>query len=621
MARPDELDDTLARTGRVDTTADNRTPDPDGQRALEQLAQISRGPNGDALRVEGTLGQGGMAVVRLGTQTALGRKVAVKTLRPEMHFDGAALRLLREAWVTGALEHPNVVPVYDLGLDPSGAPVIVLKRIEGVAWADLLRDPAAVESRFGAGDLLEWNLQILMQVCNAVHFAHSRGIVHRDLKPDNVMIGEFGEVYVLDWGIAVSLRDDGSGRLPLASDAQDLAGTPAYLAPEMLGDGSGLTARTDVYLLGSTLFEILALRPPHDGRTLDAIRTQAYLSDPQIPDDAPPELARICRRAMAADPDARFESALQLRLALQGFLQRRGSSAIASEATRRLDDLTRELARGELDRQHLYNLFGECRFGFEHALRSWAGNEQARGGLKRANEAMVGYELDQGDARAAALLLAAIEDPAPSLVVRVAEAQAARAAAEAQSREHARVAQLHDASVGRRLRRWLSVSLGAIFVALSLGNLWLGGGSQGSRTALLVAPPVMLLVTVLVGVALREWVTQTLVNRSLYATVALCMASQSVLQLVLWHLRIGVAESQIITMFTWAVFGATASLIERRLKIAAIAYLVTFVAAAMQPAYRYYLAALGNALFAVSTLIIWRPRGSDSDCILTDDGS
>src|SRR5678815_4585974 len=105
------------------------------------------------------------------------------------------------------------------------------------------------------------------RVLNAVRFAHSRGILHRDLKPANVMIGEFGEVYLVDWGIAVSLRDDGSGRLPLAANATEPAGTPVYMAPEMLGrDGlPPLSERTDIYLAGAVLFEIVAGRPPHEG--------------------------------------------------------------------------------------------------------------------------------------------------------------------------------------------------------------------------------------------------------------------------------------------------------------------------------------------------------------------
>ncbi len=223
-----------------------------GQRALAAVGEV-HGLTSDPLSPSArlvfgaTLGQGGMGVVRSGKQTALDRDVAIKTLRPDHRSGGEALKLLQEGWVTGTLEHPNIVPVHDLGLDGDGAPVIVLKRIDGIDWSRLMRDGGEVERRFGAHDLLEWNLRVLLQVARAIEFAHSRALVHRDLKPENVMVGEFGEVYVLDWGIAVSLRPDET-RLPRAEAAVGIAGTPADMAPEMLG-GEAPSTRTDIYLL------------------------------------------------------------------------------------------------------------------------------------------------------------------------------------------------------------------------------------------------------------------------------------------------------------------------------------------------------------------------------------
>jgi serine/threonine-protein kinase len=620
---------------RVDTSAADTTPavdtmsaaptlaaDTGGLRALADLAELgrARADAGAGLRIEGTLGEGGMGVVRLATQVALGRHVAVKTLRPELRSEGASLRLLREAWVTGALEHPNVVPVYDVALDDAGAPVIVLKRIEGVAWSELLRDGAAVEARFGASELLEWNLQILMQVCNAVHFAHSRGIVHRDLKPDNVMIGGFGEVYVLDWGIAVSLHDDGSGRLPLAADARDPAGTLAYIAPEMFGDGA-ISPRTDVYLLGATLYEILALRPPHNGATLDAVRTQAHLSEPPLPPDAPEELGRICLRAMAADPDARFESALQLRLALQGFLHRRGSSLIAAEATRRLEQLVRALGAGGGERLQLYNLFGEARFGFEQALRSWPNNAAAAAGLKRATEAMVDYELALGDVRAAALLLAGVAEPTPALAARVAAAEQAHAEAEARNREHERVARLHDASIGRRARRFLAAGLGCLWVAVSIA-CGLLMPPEGSRAMLFAVPSVLLLFTLVVGLSMRDTLGETLVNRWLYATVALALSTELLLQLGLWRLGVAPQPSGVIGILPFVICSACATLVERRLVWGAVAFAGAFAVAAVRPALGWDALAVASAVITASMVVIWRPsRGEprDSVCIVAGD--
>jgi hypothetical protein len=198
----EDLADTQIRIPSIVPPPDDRA----GRDAIALLGELHRG--GARLRTIETIGQGGMGVVRLAEQVALGRRVAVKTLRPDRKSDQAAIDLLREAWVTGAVDHPNVVPVHDIGLDEDGSPVIVLKRIDGHSWAELMHDADRVRERFRVDDLLTWNLEILIQVLFALRFAHSRGIVHRDLKPDNVMIGDFGEVYLLDWGIALSLRDD-----------------------------------------------------------------------------------------------------------------------------------------------------------------------------------------------------------------------------------------------------------------------------------------------------------------------------------------------------------------------------------------------------------------------------
>jgi len=286
------------------------SPDSAGRRAMALLERLAAAGPEARLEPGETLGEGGMGVVRSAQQVALGRKVAVKTLKPGRRDDAAALELLREAWVTGTLEHPNIVPIYDIGLDEDGSPVIVLKRIEGRSWTALMHDADAVLAQLGATDLLEWNLEILLQVLNALRFAHSRGILHRDLKPDNVMIGEFGEVYLLDWGIAISLRDDGSGRLPLASSATEMAGTPCYMAPEMLGgeDGGALSEQTDVYLAGAVLCEILSGDPPHLGETAIEVVTSVARSQPALPADAPADLADLCRRAMAPTPADRFDN-------------------------------------------------------------------------------------------------------------------------------------------------------------------------------------------------------------------------------------------------------------------------------------------------------------------------
>ncbi len=234
----DELARTLETSGHDPTLERNprTTIEPRRKRELDTLVSdaieaLSRRSVHERYTEVDVLGEGGMGIVRLGTQRSLERAVALKSLKDGLETPNARLKLLREAWITGKLEHPNIVPVHDLGIDERGEPRIVLKRIEGASWDTLAKDAAEVKRLFDASDLVEWNLRVLLEVARALHFAHVRGIVHRDLKPENVMIGSFGEVYVVDWGLAVALEDDGSGRFPLALDATELAGTPSYMAP------------------------------------------------------------------------------------------------------------------------------------------------------------------------------------------------------------------------------------------------------------------------------------------------------------------------------------------------------------------------------------------------------
>jgi serine/threonine protein kinase len=291
--------------------------------------------------VRRTLGEGGMGIVRAAEQLSVGRQVAVKTVRGELANDPrVALRLLREAWLAGRVEHPNVVPIYDVGVDGAGRPHIAMRLVDGTPWDELLGDPALVRTRYGTTDVLEWHLRVLVQVTHAVSRAHAKGIVHRDIKPENVMIGEFGEVYLLDWGIAVSLVADPEGRLPLARDAKETAGTPCYMAPEMLGGPKPLIdERTDVYLLGATLYEIVTGKPPHTGKVFAELVKSILESTPTFGPEVPRDLAAICERAMQRAREDRYTSAQEVRTAISDFLTHRGSNALAEEASARKAEL------------------------------------------------------------------------------------------------------------------------------------------------------------------------------------------------------------------------------------------------------------------------------------------
>jgi serine/threonine-protein kinase len=361
------------------------------------------------------LGEGGMGVVHRATQTTLDRTVAVKSLRRDMLEPQYSAQLLREGRVTGWLEHPNVVPVHDMGSDAQGRPLIVMKRIDGTPWTSTL-DGVAFDERSSPAYLRE-HLSRLCQVALATHFAHSQGILHRDIKPDNVMIGAFGEVYLVDWGIAVRCSNEGPLGVPLARDVKQIEGTPVYMAPEMaLGDGRELGVWSDVYLLGATLHYILTGEGPHDGNNIHEVLTHAFVSPtPCYPRAVPTELALIAQRAMARDPENRYASAAALATALEEYLLHRGSLDLCEEAERRAAELDGLLRTSTPVDDTIEALFHEARFAFEQAIRGWPNNQRARDGLDALLEAMTSFELRRGSPRAALALLRRHEGPPSGL--------------------------------------------------------------------------------------------------------------------------------------------------------------------------------------------------------------
>lgn len=452
---------------------------------------------GDIL-VTGLLGEGGMGRVLSARQRSLSRDVAVKTVRPEDVSAHAAEGIVREGLITGHLEHPNITPVHQLGRDPAGRPVMVMKRIVGVAWSELLADathPAWKSVAPDARDRLEANVEILMQLCNGLSFAHARNVIHRDIKTDNVMIGEFGEVYLCDWGIAIKVSDP--------DDTIGFVGTPCYLAPEMLDPNVVPDARTDVYLLGATLHHVLVGTPRHDGKDLRSVLASALASTPVAYDDeVPEELARLCNRATHVSPTERPPTAAAFRAELASFLSHRSSVELARTTEARLDELKLdEQPLATRDRAELETLalkLAGCRVGFEHALDLWSENPRAASQRRRVLAHALALELRRENVAAARSLAKELGDEAGTREVEALEAVLAQRERDAGAFQ--RVRHETDFAVASPIRTRILFGMIGVGCAFGLTSLLAGQQPAGSPSPFFtIVPPALIFTAGAIG--------------------------------------------------------------------------------------------------------------------------
>ncbi len=364
----DEFRDDLLDPGLAVAYAP-RVPSAIGDSCLDALDRLPGGARAHApfgpppaaagrYRVDREIGRGGAGIVYEGYDLDLEREVAIKVLRPDRARDPRILRrFLEEARIESRLEHPNIAAIYDLGFVREDLPFFAMKLVRGRSLAELLHeraDPASDLRRF---------LGILEQVCRTVADAHAKGLIHRDLKPANVMVGEFGEVCVLDWGLARVVGGDepvasGAGA-PFTARTRDSVegaaiGTVAYMPPEQArGDLANVTARSDVFALGAILAEILTGEPPHAGRTCadlrsaaqgDLVAVRARLEASGADDDLV-ALATSCLAADAAERPsdaATVAAALRAHLASAAERAHRAEVEAAADRVRRAEEEERE---------------------------------------------------------------------------------------------------------------------------------------------------------------------------------------------------------------------------------------------------------------------------------------
>jgi WD40 repeat protein len=353
-------------------------------RALESPGFTPRTPQRAEYELVRMIGEGGMGVVWSARQTSVDRDVAVKMMKGDLAAKPVQRqKFLAEAMVTGDLDHPNIVPIYDVGRDSRGTLFYSMKQVHGTSWNKVLRQKSQPE-----------NIDILLRVCDAIAFAHARGIIHRDLKPENIMLGEFGEVLVMDWGLALVYEH--AERARRIRQSTSMGGTPAYMAPEMAtGPREKITPASDVYLLGAILWEIITGKPPHPGKTVQECLVAA-VRNIIIPTEKSGELYDIALRAMATEPAERYPTVRDFQSAIRSYLNHAESIDLARRAG---EELGRAEASGD------YQLFSKAVFGFDEALRLWDGNTAARTGGETARLSYARTAFQRGDYDLAGSLL------------------------------------------------------------------------------------------------------------------------------------------------------------------------------------------------------------------------
>ncbi len=322
----------LSSTTR-DATMDQTTVLPDVRDDGGRVVIVQR--NERRYPVEKLLGEGGMGVVELARDADIDRRVAIKRLRDGVTSPASVARFVDEVRMIGRLDHPGIAPIHDVGVDANGAFFFVMKYIEGDTLEDVIDRLKAGDPKTHAHYGFEQRIAIFLSLLNALQYAHSAGLIHRDIKPANIMIGEYGEVLLMDWGIARPIGGDedhiapereegdaeGDGKSRLVSTrAGAIVGTPLYMSPEQArGETSTLDARSDIYSAGLLFFELLTLRHPlEDAPNVAAICATLQSFDcPSIIESVwshpaqapvPAELRHFLRRVIRAKREERPSS-------------------------------------------------------------------------------------------------------------------------------------------------------------------------------------------------------------------------------------------------------------------------------------------------------------------------
>lgn len=347
--------------GELSRTPSATAPDASSAAVDALMARLRTGAGRPARYAIGTeIARGAMGRIVQAWDEELRREVALKVHRGDTTDARQQRRFLEEAQIAAQLDHPGIVPIHELGVDPEGRPFFSMRLVRGADLAEIL-----ALANDGKG---EWTrtrlLHVLLRVCEAMAFAHARGVVHRDLKPANIMVGRFHETYVMDWGLAHVRGAEGADALPMVDSLRaaiagegddsplltrhgDVLGTPAYMAPEQaLGGSVSCSPAVDVYALGAILWHVLAGRMPFaegSNPTATKILARVRAGPPEpLSSDVPPELRAICEKAMARSPAERYATVEDLGSDLRSYLEVR---TVRAYATGRFAELRKWIAR------------------------------------------------------------------------------------------------------------------------------------------------------------------------------------------------------------------------------------------------------------------------------------
>lgn len=369
-------------------------------------------PRNNLYTISHEVGVGGYGQVWQGTQKNLARKVALKSLKQDQtdksQFERFDRIFRQEALTTAYIQHPNVVPIYDLSQDEQGRPLVAMKLVEGRQWNKVLAEDFKALAPL---EFLEVHLPVLISVTHAVAFAHSKGIIHRDLKPAQVMIGHFSEVLLMDWGLAVATRDSNKDILCdpaiIVDSSSPLiypilpAGTPGYMAPEQTEkDPVRLGPWTDIYLLGAILYELLTGYKPHsqanNADPLQAARlnqvTKPEVCNPER--DIPAQLSRLTMKALSTKPSDRIASASIFVNELKDYLSRAGRRG---ESMMLVTDVSKSI----IDMDHTYENLQTFLDKLDRALAQWPDNHMAEYLRKQVLATFARTALDHRDLKLA----------------------------------------------------------------------------------------------------------------------------------------------------------------------------------------------------------------------------